>query len=166
MCWDLSNTLSAMGIFVSIVSIGIALHIYNGWTKQKQKELAANCAEILIEKIETLRQGIVEADRKNMADKENVIDSSFIEDMEETKVHIKYYLSKLKKLSENVSENNKDLAYKNLVYEQYINLLSELILTLKENPKSIGERNKVYLFLSRTNDLFCQLADISLYIWK
>ncbi len=59
MCWDLSNTLSTIGILASAASIYVACYIYNGWTKQKQKELAANCAEILIEKIETLRQGII-----------------------------------------------------------------------------------------------------------
>lgn len=164
MCWDLSNTLSALGIFVSIVSIGVALHIYNGWTKQKQKELAANCAEIIMEKIGSLRQDILKAQDK--AQDEAAVDDPFISNMEIAKGDIEYYQSKLKKLSENINENNENLAHENLSYEQYINALSKLITVLQTDPNSISKKKTTNDIIWCTKNLFYQLADISLYIWK
>jgi len=160
MCWDLSNTLSALGIFVSIVSIGVALHIYNGWTKQKQKELAANCAEIIMEKIGSLRQDILKAQD------EATVDDPFISNIEIAKGDIEYYQSKLKKLSENINENNENLAHENLSYEQYINALSKLITVLQTDPNSISKKKTTNDIIWCTKNLFYQLADISLYIWK
>jgi len=160
MCWDLSNTLSALGIFVSIVSIGVALHIYNGWTKQKQKELAANCAEIIMEKIGSLRQDILKAQD------EATVDDPFISNIEIAKGDIEYYQSKLKKLSENINENNENLAHENLSYEQYINALSKLITVLQTDPNSISKKETTNDIIWCTRNLFYQLADISLYIWK
>lgn len=164
MCWDLSNTLSALGIFVSIISIGVALHIYNGWTKQKQKELAANCAEIIMEKIGSLRQDILKAQDK--AQDEAAVDDPFISNMEIAKGDIEYYQSKLKKLSENINENNENLAHENLSYEQYINALSKLITVLQTDPNSISKKKTTNDIIWCTKNLFYQLADISLYIWK
>ena len=160
MCWDLSNTLSALGIFVSIISIGVALHIYNGWTKQKQKELAANCAEIIMEKIGSLRQDILKAQD------EATVDDPFISNIEIAKGDIEYYQSKLKKLSENINENNENLAHENLSYEQYINALSKLITVLQTDPNSISKKKTTNDIIWCTKNLFYQLADISLYIWK
>lgn len=171
MCWDLSNTLSAMGIFVSIISIGVALHIYSGWTKQKQKELAANCAEILMEKIGSLRQDILKTQYECTVKgffiaEDTPEDNPFIANMKIVKEDIEYIQSKLTVLSENINENNENLANENLLYEKYIEALEKLIITLEADPNSIGKRKTTNDIIRLTRNLFDQLINISLYIWK
>src|SRR5690606_37388531 len=124
------------------------LYIYCGWTKQKQKEVVASDAKILIDEIESLRQNIIKAHY------EGTINESFIDHMKEKKDEIEFVLSMIKEI-------NKDL-----VYEHYINSLSALITTLKENPNSISEKRTAHDVLLYTIDLGYKLRKLRLYIWK
>ena len=145
MCWDLSNTLSAVGILASVV---VALYIYYGWNLQKQKEVVASDAGILLENIESLRKNVIEAHEKG------TVDDFFICSMKEKRGEIEFILLMINEIN------------KSLIYEQYINSLSELITTLQADPNSIGEKGTARSFLIRTVDLGNKLRKLRLYIWK
>lgn len=148
MCWDLSNILSAVGIFASVTSIFVALYIYHGWTTQKQKEVVANDAGIIMEEIESLRQNI----RK--AYDTGTVNDSFILYLEEKRDEIRSTLSMIKEINENFT------------YEYYTNSLSVLITTLEVNPNSISEKSTVYDVFLYTLGLGYELRKLRLYIWK
>lgn len=148
MCWDLSNTLSAVGILASVTSIFVALYIYQGWTAQKQKEVVANDAGIIMGEITSLRQNI----RK--AYDEGTVDESFIIYLKEKHSEIGSTLSMIKEINEKFE------------YGHYTKSLSVLITTLEANPNSISEKRTLYDVLLYTIDLGYQLRKLRLYIWN
>lgn len=148
MCWNLGNILSVVGILASVTSIFVALYIYNGWTAQKQKEVVANDAGIIMEEIESLRQKI----RK--AYDEGTVDNSFILYLKDKHGEIESTLSMIKEINEKFA------------YEHYTKSLSVLITKLEENPNSISEKRTVYDVLLYTIDLGYQLRKLRLYIWN
>ena len=145
---SLSNIFSILGILSSIFSMGVALYIYNGWTNQKQKEVVANDAGIIMGEIESLRQSI----RK--AYDEGTVDESFIAHLEEKHNDIKFTLSMIGEVN------------KNFGYEYYTNSLSLLITTLKKNPNSISKKITLYDVFIYTIMISHELKKLRLYIWK
>lgn len=148
MCWDLSNTLSAVGIFASMASIVVALYIYHGWTTQKQKEVVANDAGITMGEVESLRQSIRKAYDKG------TVDDSFIIYLKEKRDEIEFTLSMIKEINEKFE------------YGHYTNSLSVLITTLEVNPNSISEKSTVYDVFLYTIFIGHELRKLRLYIWK
>lgn len=147
MGWDLSNILSAIGILASAINTIIVIYIYTKWTTQKQKEVIANDANILLEEIDSLRKKIVNAH------KENTVDTSFISYIEQKKYSIGHSLRIIKNVD------------KNLVYEHYIDALSVLITALQVNPESIIEVNTIDDVLIYTIGLEFKLNDLRIYTY-
>ena len=64
MNWNLSNTLSIIGITASIENIFIVVYICKKQSTQKQREMIANDVEVLIKKIEYFGKDILDSCNK------------------------------------------------------------------------------------------------------
>lgn len=121
MNWDLSNALSIIGIIISAMNIFVVVYIYTKWTTQKQREVIANDAAILIQEIASLGNDIIDnLDRDS-------INASFINQIYKRKKSINDSLGMIKTID------------KNLVYEEYINSMEDLIKEFWENSELLDE---------------------------
>lgn len=130
MDWDLSNVLSAVGITASIINILVVMYIYNKWTAQKQREVIANDAGMLMEEIKSLEQEIYKAHNGSL------VDANFIA-----------YLGQKRDSIEDGLKMIHDID-KNLVYEPYIDSLTELIRTWQKSKPAVSAAPLIVIFLT------------------
>ena len=121
MNWDLSNTLSVIGIITSVANILVVIFIYTKWTTQKQKEVIAHDAGILIKEMESFRNDIIDNHHKNL------INDSFISSITIRKYAITGTLGAI-----NAVDGS-------LVYQEYLDSIDNIIYSLRENPKNLNE---------------------------
>lgn len=119
--WDLSNTLSAVGILVSLLNMFVVIFIYLRWNSQKQKEVIAHEAGILVKEMESLRNDIISNYFKHL------INDSFIDGIT------------IRKNAMTVSLGVINAIDGSLVYKEYLDSIDNIICSLRENPKNLGE---------------------------
>lgn len=136
MNWDLSNTLSVIGIIASVANILVVIYIYKKWTTQKQREVIANDAGILIQEISSLGDDIIDnLDRKS-------INKSFINQVHKRKRSILDSLGMIKTIDENLS------------YEHYIKSIENMVNAFKENPELSDESALHRLWMAEDELIF------------
>lgn len=119
--WDMSNTLSAFGIAVSLLNMFVVIFIYLKWTAQKQKEVIAHDAGILIKEMESFRNDIINSYFKNL------INDSFIDGITIRKYAMTGTLGAI-----NAVDGS-------LVYQEYLDSIDNIICSLRENPKNLSK---------------------------
>lgn len=144
MNWDLSNILSTIGIVASIVNTFVVIYIYTKWTTQKQREVIANDAGILIKEIESLGNDILDS-----CDKDS-IDDFFIRQISKRKESINDSLGMIKAID------------KNLGYENYVISIEDIINEFRENSKLIDE-SVIHRFWIAEYDLNLYLKKLRLF---
>lgn len=144
MNWDLSNTLSVIGIIASVANILVVMYIYTKWTTQKQREVIANDAGILIQEISSLGEDVIE----NLSGKS--IDNSFINQISKQKKSIHDSLEMIKTIDEN------------LPYEYYINSIEVMVNALWENPE-LSDESVLHRFWIAEYDLILYLKRLRLF---
>lgn len=144
MNWDLSNILSFIGIIASIANIIVVIYIYRKWGTQKQREVIANDAGILMKEIESLGNDILDS-----CDKDS-IDKFFIRQISKRKESINDSLKMIKAID------------KNLAYDNYIKSIEDLINELQNNSKLIDE-SVIHRFWLAEFDLNSYLKKLRLF---
>jgi len=144
MSWDLSNILSFIGIIASIANICVVIYIYKKWTFQKQREVIANDAGILIKEIESLGNDILDS-----CDKDS-IDDLFIRQIDKQKKSINDSLGMIRAID------------KNLVYEYYVKSVEDIINEFRKNPKLIDE-SVIHRFWMAESNLSSYLKKLRLF---
>lgn len=144
MNWDLSNTLSVIGIIASVANILVVIYIYTKWTTQKQREVIANDAGILIQEIASLGEDILDNfNRKS-------IDNSFINQVSKRKKSMRDSLGMIKTIDQN------------LPYELYISSIENIVNALRENPE-ISDDSVLHRFWIAEYELTFYLKRLRLF---
>lgn len=144
MNWNLSNILSVIGIIASITNLLVVIYIYKKWTTQKQREVIANDAGILIKEIESLGNDVIDNCDKN------AIDASFIRQIYKQKESINDSLRMIKTID------------KNLAYDNYIDSIENIVNEFRENQKLLDE-NLLHRFWIAEYDLTLYLKKLRLF---
>lgn len=144
MNWDLSNTLSVIGIIASVANILVVIYIYTKWTTQKQKEVIAHDAGILIKEMASFRNNIIDNHFKNL------INDSFI-----SSITIRKYAMTGSLGAINAVDGS-------LVYKEYLDSIDNIICSLRENPENLS--GDILMPLWRTEaDMVGQLTRIRFF---
>lgn len=144
MDWSLSNILSVIGIIASVANILVVIYIYTKWATQKQREVIANDAGILIQEVSSLGNDILENLSKNS------IDSYFISQISKRKKSINDSLGMIKTID------------KNLPYKFYIDSTENLINAFWENPE-LSDESVLHRFWIAEYDLILYLKKLKLF---
>lgn len=146
MSWDLSNILSATGVIASVTNIFVVIYIYTKWNDQKRKEVISDDAKTLIKEIKSFELEIFKAVQ------ESPIDHLFIAYIEQKKDSM---------------ENDLKIIYvinKNLIYEPYINSITELIRKFQDDPLAIDSLPSMRTFFMTRIELTRNLNKVRLFI--
>ncbi len=139
---DINTVISVLSLVVSFISLIVMIGIFNTWEAQKRKEVVANDANLLINKIISLREKIHYINTyspKLRNDIEYVIEAQKILD---------FQLGTLKEI------------YINLEYKEYTNTIGDIISdwnNYKDTTNNLTKNNKA------RDKLLDQLKDLKLY---
>lgn len=142
--WDLGNILSLIGIIASVANILVVIYIYTKWTTQKQREVIANDAGILIKEITSLGEDVI----SNLSRKS--IDGHFINQVSKRKKSIHDSLGMIKTIDEN------------LPYEYYIISIENIVNALLENPE-LSDESVLHRFWIAEYELTLYLKRLRLF---